>query len=340
MTTIVSILVAAIVIGVLAFVHELGHFWVAKKFGFGILEFAIGMGPVLWKKEKDGVQYSLRAFPIGGLCRFEGEDENSNSATAFNKQAVWKRMLVAAAGPFMNLLFAVVFATVTLAAYGDYMPEIVDFASASPAAEAGMQKGDVLLRVGNTKLEYYTDATDAIMAADSESCTVIVDRGGEKVELTLHAIYSEAEGRNMLGVTIQPVRYHFPIFTCIGNSFHYIGELVNTMVGFFGNLFKGEVHDGDLGGPVMIVDVIGQAVRLGFETVLRLTVLLSVNLAIVNLLPIPGLDGGRLVFMLIEAVRGKPMDPDKEGMIHLIGFALLMALVVFLTYKDVVRLLR
>lgn len=340
MTTIVSILVALIVIGVLAFVHELGHFWVARRFGFGIVEFAIGMGPVLWQKEKDGVLYSLRALPIGGMCRFEGEDAACESATAFNKQAVWKRMLVAAAGPFMNLLFAVVFAAVALMAYGDYMPEILDFAAVSPAAEAGMQKGDVLLRVGDTKLEYYTDATDAILTAESESCPVLVDRDGEKIELVLRGIYSEAEGRNMLGVTIQPVRYHFSFLTCVGNSFHYIGELVKTMLGFFGNLFKGEVHDGDLGGPVMIVNVIGQAVRLGFETVLRLTVLLSVNLAIVNLLPLPGLDGGRLVFMLIEAVRGKPMDPEKEGMIHLIGHALLMALVVFLTYKDVARLLR
>ncbi|MDO5111110.1 MAG: site-2 protease family protein [Clostridia bacterium] len=340
MTTIVSILVAVIVIGVLAFVHELGHFWVARKFGFGVLEFAIGMGPVLWKKEKNGVQYSLRALPLGGMCRFEGEDEDCDSPTAFNKQAVWKRMLVVVAGPFMNLLFAVVFATVTLAAYGDYMPEILDFAAVSPAAEAGMQKGDVLLRVGDKQLEYYTEATDAILAANSESCIVVVDRGGERLELTLYDIYSEAEGRNMLGVTIQPARYRFPLLTCVGNSFHYIGELVQTMFGFFGSLFKGEVHDGDVGGPVMIVDVIGQAVRLGFETVLRLTVLLSVNLAIVNLLPLPALDGGRLVFMLIEAVRGKPMDPDKEGMIHLIGFALLMALVVFLTYKDVMRLLQ
>ncbi len=340
MTTLISILAAVIVIGVLAFVHELGHFWVARKFGFGVLEFAIGMGPVLWKKEKNGVQYSLRALPLGGMCRFEGEDEACESPTAFHKQAVWKRMLVVVAGPLMNILFAVAFAAVTLAVYGDYMPEIVDFAAVSPAREAGMQKGDVLLRVGDKTLEYYTEATNAILAAQRERCIVVVDRGGERVELTLYNIYSEAEGRNMLGVTIQPARYHFPLATCVGNSFHYIGELVKTMFGFFGNLFQGEVRDGDLGGPVMIVDVIGQAVRLGFETVLRLTVLLSVNLGVVNLLPLPALDGGRLVFMLVEAVRGKPMAPEKEGLIHLIGFAMLMALVVFLTYKDVVRLLQ
>ena len=341
MTTVISILCALLVIGILAFVHELGHFLVAKSFGFGILEFAIGMGPVVWKKEKDGIQYSLRAFPIGGMCRFEGEDEKSENPRAFNNQKVWKRILVVLAGPLMNVLFAVFFAIVTLVAYGDYMPQIVGFSDASsPAALSGMKEGDILLKVDGEKLTYYTEATNAIAQANSESCTVEVDRGGEKVALTLQNIYNQSEGRNMLGVTIQPARYHFPFMSCVGNSFRYVGEMVGMMFDFFGELFKGNVQEGDVGGPVMMIDIIGQAVRLGFESVLRMAVLISINLAVVNILPFPALDGGRLVFMLIEAVRGKPIDQNAEGMVHLIGFGLLMLLVVFLTYKDIIRLIQ
>lgn len=341
MTTILSIICALLVIGILAFVHELGHFWVARKFGFGILEFAIGMGPVVWKKEKDGIQYSLRAFPLGGMCRFEGEDEECESPGAFNRQAVWKRILVTVAGPLMNVLFALLFAVITLVAYGDYMPQIVSLsAEDSPAAVAGIQPEDVLLKVGGQKITYYTEATDAILKADSESCEVLVDRGGEKVGLTLKNIYDAEQGRNMLGITIQPARYHFSFGECIVNSFRYVGDMVKSMFSFFGELFKGNVNDGDVGGPVMMIDIIGQAVRLGFETVLRLTVLISINLAVVNILPLPALDGGRIVLMLVEAVRGKPMDRNAEGMIHLIGFGLLMLLVVFLTYKDILRMVQ
>ncbi len=341
MTTVISIVCALLVIGVLAFIHEMGHFLVAKKFGFGIVEFAIGMGPVVWKKEKDGIQYSLRAFPIGGMCRFEGEDESSDHPRAFNNQAVWKRMLVVIAGPLMNVVFALVFAIVTLLAYGDFMPQIVGFAGDdAPAVLAGMQEGDVLLEIGGKKLTYYTEATEAIAAANSESCEVRVDRNGEKLRLTLHGIYSEADGRNMLGVSISPARYHFSVGECIVNSFRYVGDMVGMMFDFFGQLFKGQVQEGDVGGPVMMIDIIGQAVRIGFESVLRMTVLISINLAVINILPLPALDGGRLVFMLVEALRGKPMDQNTEGTIHLIGFGLLMALVVFLTYKDVLRILQ
>lgn len=339
MNTVLSIICALLVIGILAFVHELGHYWVARKFGFGIVEFAVGMGPVIWKKEKDGIQYSLRAFPIGGMCRFEGEDEECQSDGAFNKQAVWKRILVTVAGPLMNVLFALLFAVITLLAYGDYMPQIVSLASAdSPAALAGIEANDILLGVDGKKISYYTEATEAILEADSESCEVLLDRAGEKIKLTLSNIYDAEQGRNMLGITIQPARYHFTFGECVANSFRYVGDMVKSMFSFFGELFKGNVHDGDVGGPVMMIDIIGQAVRLGFETVLRLTVLISINLAVVNILPLPALDGGRIALMLVEAVRGKPMDRNAEGMIHLIGFGLLMLLVVFLTYKDILRL--
>ena len=336
-----SILCALLVISILAFVHELGHFYVAKKFGFGIVEFAIGMGPVIFKKEKDGIQYSLRAFPIGGMCRFEGEDEECDSPRAFNRQPVGKRILVTLAGPVMNVLFALLFAVITLLAYGDYMPQVIGFASAeAPAVRGGMEENDILLNVGGTKITYYTEATDAILNADSENCTVMVDRNGERLSFTLHDIYDAKEGRNMLGVTIQPARYRFSLGECVLNSFRYVGDMIRSMFSFFGDLFKGRVQDGDVGGPVMMIDIIGQAVRLGFETALRLTVLISINLAVVNILPLPALDGGRIVLMLVEALSGKPINRNTEGMIHLIGFGLLMLLVVFLTYNDVLRLLQ
>lgn len=339
LTTVLSILGAILVISVLACAHELGHFLVAKKLGFGILEFAIGMGPVVWSKTKDGIQYSLRAFPIGGICRFEGEDEAAQSDTCFNAQPVYKRMLVVVAGPLMNVLLALFLSVITLFCYGDYLPGIVGFASEeAPAVRAGMQEGDILLSVDGRRIDYYADATDIIAKADSASCTVLVDRGGETVTLTLRDIYSQAEGRNMLGVTISPVRYHFGLWQSVSGSVRYVGSMAGTLFRWLGSIFTQGVQEGDVAGPVGTISIIGQAVRLGMETILRMTVLISINLAVINILPFPALDGGRLMFMLLEALRGKPIAPEREGMVHLIGFAMLMMLIVFLTYKDIARM--
>ncbi len=343
MSTLVSILLALVVLSVFVVIHELGHYGAGRLLGFGILEFSVGMGPVLFKVKRKGIDYSLRALPIGGMCRFYGEDEDlpadAPAGLPFNAQKVWKRFLVVVAGPVMNLLFAVIFAVIALVAYGDYGVQIQDFSyENSPAEQAGLLPGDILMNVDGREIMYYAQATDFIIAANSEESPVTVLRNGERVTVTVKNFYSEADGRNMLGIQIDYARVRFGFFDACGRSFGYVWSMIVEMVKFLGSVFSGTVQSGDVAGPVGTINIIAQAVRAGFETVLRLGILISVNLGFINILPFPALDGGRLIFMLIEAVRGKPVAPQKEGVVHFIGFVLLMALMAYLVVKDVIGL--
>ena len=351
MTTFLSILAAFVVLSVLVFVHELGHFIAGRLLGFKILEFSIGMGPQVLKKEKNGIVYSLRALPIGGMCKFYGEDEGDDDKDFFSSKPVWKRIIVVAAGPIMNVVFSVVFAVITVIGYGDilYRPAIAGLSEEiTTAAEAGIMENDVLLEIDGVAIEgscnysvTIDSAIEAIKAADPEDdVTIVVDRGGEEVSLTASSLFDEASGQNMLGVSVgaAPVRVKYGFFESIGHSFKYIGNVISEYLSFFGRLFTGNVSTDDVGGTIMMIDLLQQAVRAGFETVLRMAVVLSLSLGLMNALPIPALDGGRLLFMLIELIFRKPVPAKVEGMIHFAGFVLLMILMVFLVYLDITKI--
>ena len=324
--TLLSIVGALLVLTVLVFVHELGHFYAGKKLGFRIDEFAIGMGPVVCSKEKNGTRFAIRALPIGGLCAFHGEDEGVSDPECFNAQPVWKRMIVVLAGPFMNILLAVVLAVIILMTYGEYMPMINDFtAENTPAEAAGIQVGDIITEIDGKSITYYAECTDYIQQADPARIEVTVRRDGMDVTLTAHDIYD-------------PERLRYGLLEDATNSVRYTCYIVKEMFKVLGGLFTGGVTSDDVAGPVGTISIIGQAVRAGFEVVLRLGVLISINLGIMNILPIPALDGGRFLFMVIEAVRGKPIPPEKEGMIHMAGLVLLFSLMILLTVMDVRKL--
>ena len=249
-------------------------------------------------------------------------------------------MIVIAAGPVMNILTAIILATIMLMTYGEYMPSINSFSfENSPAQAAGLEPGDMIVGINGHKLSYYNEISELIINADSESMQVEVLRGGEELSFTVKDFYNQDEGRNLIGIIMEPARLKYGFFGAVAGSFNYIWQMIKDLISFFGMLFKGQVQSGDVAGPVGIVSIIGQAVRTGFETVLRLGVLISANLGLMNLLPLPALDGGRFIFLIIEAVRGKPVPPEKEGIIHLVGFALLIILVLLLTISDVRRLI-
>lgn len=337
--TLLSIVGALLVLTVLVFVHELGHFYAGKKLGFRIDEFAIGMGPVVCSKEKNGTRFAIRALPIGGLCAFHGEDEGVSDPECFNAQPVWKRMIVVLAGPFMNILLAVVLAVIILMTYGEYMPMINDFtAENTPAEAAGIQVGDIITEIDGKRITYYAECTDYIRQADHAGIEVTVRRGGSDVTLTARDIYDPESGSNRLGIYISPERLRYGLLEAATNSVRYTCYIVKEMFKVLGGLFTGSVTSDDVAGPVGTISIIGQAVRAGFEVVLRLGVLISINLGIMNILPIPALDGGRFLFMVIEAVRGKPIPPEKEGMIHMAGLVLLFSLMILLTVMDVRKL--
>lgn len=336
--TFLSILAALLVLSVFVVVHELGHFVAGRLLGFTVLEFAVGMGPAILKKEKNGITYSLRAFPIGGMCRFYGEDEEAKDGRSFASHPVWKRIIVVAAGPVMNILTAILFAVVSLMSYGVYVdvPTVQELSSeTAPAAVAGIEPGDVLYAINGDVIESYEETSELILGASGAEMTITVQRDGELVDLIVRDFYNEAEGRNLIGITYGYGRERYGLFQAVGASFRYVWDIFVEMARFIGSIFTQGVQAGDVVGPVGTVTIIGQAVRTGFETVLYLAVLISVNLAFMNLLPLPALDGGRLVFLIIEAIRRKPVPPEKEGMVHFAGLVLLMLLMVCLTVSDV-----
>ena len=340
MSTVISVVVALVLLSLLVMIHELGHYIAGRVLGFSIVEFSIGMGPkLLKKKDKRGTEFSLRAFPIGGMCRFEGEDENVVNEKSFNAQKVWKRIIVVLAGPITNLVFAILLSFVTLTAFGDFIPAVYEVNQSSPAEAAGMQPGDIISDINGKPVKFYFQTVDMIQAADPQNLQVLVLRNGEEKLLSFPNVYNEAQGKNVIGITITTERMKFGVGESALRSVNYVTSTLLETFRFLGNAFQGNVSSTDAGGPVAIVAMISEAVRTGGENVLRLLVLISASLGIMNLLPIPAMDGGRLVFMLIEAVRGKPISQEKEGMIHFVGLILLFGLIILLTINDVSNLL-
>ena len=341
MTTALSILAALLLLSLLVTIHELGHYTAGRLLGFKIVEFSVGMGPVLLKKTRDGIQYSLRALPIGGMCRFYGEDEAAADCRSFNAQAIWKRVVVVLSGPVMNLLFALLCALFTLSLFGDYMPAVYEVSGTdTPAYAAGLRVGDVITKIDGKRVTFYSQTVDMIQAVKGSDTTLTVIRNAGEVELAVHNLYNAEAGKNLLGVTISPERVRFDAAGTLTHSFSYITATFKDSLSFFGRLFQGNISSGEVAGPVGIIAYISEAVRSSAETVLRFAVLISASLGIMNLLPLPALDGGRLLFMIIEAVRGKAIPAEKEGIIHFVGLILLFGLIIFLTYNDITNLIR
>jgi len=276
-----------------------------------------------------------------GMCRFYGEDEAVSDAQCFNAHPALHRIAVVAAGPLMNLLLALVLAIASIGMYGVMVPQIHGIPeNDSPAALAGIQVGDVLTAIDGKPIDFYNDAVGMIRAASGTRAVLTVSRDGTPVDLIVTDFYNAELGYNYLGVTLTPVRMHYEMGHAFRYSFRYVGSIVRDTLGFFGTLFRGEVQSTDVAGPVGTIAYVSKAVRYGAEMVLQFAVLISVSLGVFNLVPLPALDGGRLLFLLIELVRGKPIDQEKEGMVHFVGIVLLFGLILFLTYNDIMNLIR
>ncbi len=334
------VLLALVLLGVLIVAHEAGHFFAARACGIEVQEFAMGMGPALVRWEsKRGTQFSLRPLPIGGFCQFYGEDEDVADPRAFNNQRVWKRALTVACGPLMNFAVALVVIVVYLSALGlmTTVPR-VDVVEDN-AARAGLMTGDTLLSVNGVAIEDVNTVVDVISASEGADVTLRVDRGGVQTDVVITPFYDEEAGRYRVGFSFAQERMRLSLLESIPFSVHYNVESVRLIVNTLKNLiFKGE-GVGDVTGPVGTVYVIQEVTQQGgIDIYLELLALISVNLGVMNLLPIPGLDGSRLLFLLVEGVRRKPVRRELEGSIHAAGFVLLMLLMAALTYKDIVQI--
>jgi len=327
-----SILIAIFMFGFLIFIHELGHFLAAKKAGIGVVEFSLGMGPRIWKKQGKETLFSLKLFPIGGSCMMVGEDEDIEDERAFNKKSKRARIGVLAAGAGMNLVFGVILVFIIQC----FVPQFVTTRIEDVYLEeqTAFQTGDRIVRCDGYGVLNYTDLSLAINFIDSDTFDATVIRDGERVKLTDIPIIDTEEGKRIgisFGVEDMTIG---SVFTQTATESLSIVRSVWKSLAF---LVTGRVGVGELTGPVGITAMIGDTVEYGALPVLSLVALIAINLGVMNLLPLPALDGGRILFILIEAVMGRPIPPEKEGIVHLVGFGLLMLLTVFVFINDIIR---
>lgn len=329
-----TIIYAILIFCLLIFVHEFGHFIAAKACGVKVNEFAIGMGPAFFKKQKGETQYSLRIFPIGGFCAMEGEDEDSEDERAFNNKPAWQRACVLAAGPFMNLLPAMLLLVVIATWAGQPTTTINKVIDGSPAYEAGLQKGDEILGIDGKKIDEWNDLLTVVGQTKNDTVSFELDRDGKKMTIQSRVEYDEQAQRNKVGVS--PVFKHSLAEGTV-NGVKNTGKMTVMMYDILKKLVTGEVSVKELSGPVGIVYAVNDSAKAGVIYVIYLSALLSLNLAIMNLLPLPALDGGRLLFLVIRKFTGKRMTDEMEGKVHFVGIMLLLLLMVYVTWNDIVR---
>lgn len=325
-----TFITAVIVFTLIVVIHEFGHFIIARLSGVKVEEFAVGMGPKLWSIQPKETVYSIRVFPIGGFCKMLGEDESNQDPRAFNNKPIFKRIATIAFGPIMNLFLAVIIFSLIFAT----IPTVHEVSANSPASQAGMQKGDKIVEINGTPITQWEQIRPIVDANKGKQMELKYQRSGEIKQVNLVPIPRPGEEGAMIGVMPS---YAFTGFS-LSQGVNVTTTVTYEMVKFLGKLFTGNASMEYVEGPVKIVKRMGDAAQVGVAAVLQFTAFLSLNLFIINLLPFPALDGGRLVFLFIEAVRRKPVDPQKEGMVHFIGFVLLMILSAFIIYKDIITL--
>lgn len=343
-----TIILFILVFGVVVIAHEFGHFLLAKANGIHVVEFAVGMGPNLLSFQKGGTRYSLKLFPIGGACMFEGEDglvtkDGEESEGSFQKAGVWGRIATVVAGPFFNfiLAFIVAFIMVNMMIIRD--PVATQVEAGSGAAAGGLQDGDRILSMNGEKIKLYQEVSLFMQTSyQGGGVEVVYERGGQSYSTVITPQYSETEGRYLLGISNASFVEPKGIDT-LKYAWYEMRYSVKATYKSLGMLVGGRVSRQDVAGPVGIaVNVVGKTYEetkdSGWQTVLlnmlNIILMLSVNLGILNLLPIPALDGGRLVFLLVEVIRGKPIPAEKEGIVHFIGLMFFMVLMVFIFFND------
>ena len=351
----VTLIVFILVFSIVVIAHELGHFLIAKLNGIKVLEFAIGMGPALVQFTKGETKYVLRLLPLGGACMFEGEDgvysskedgkEKQKIEGSFAEANVWARIATVFAGPFFNIILAFLLSLIVVGFSGAMKPTINGLMDGYPAKEAGLEVGDVITRMDGDRVYLQSEVT--VISSMSRGKTIEVEflRNGEEHTTMVTPMFSKEDNRYYMGFTIGEY-VECKGLKLIQYSFYEVRYWLNATIDSLLMLVQGQLTKDDLSGPVGIAVTIDQTIEqtkpYGISatilTMINFAVLLSVNLGVMNLLPIPALDGGRLLFLLVEVVRGKPIPPEKEGIVHFVGFVALMILMVFVMYNDIMRI--
>lgn len=314
----------------LVFVHEFGHFIVAKRNDVLVHEFSIGMGPLIYGFKRGETFYALRAIPLGGYVKLEGEDLKSDHPRSLAKKKPWQKLLVLVAGATMNFLLAIVLLAGVYMYMGIPTTTLADVQTGKPAYVAGLQKGDKIVSVAGKSMKSWNDISNAISQTKGK-LSMTFERQGQQKNAELTPELDAPNKRYIVGIV--PVYEKSPLHATT-YAIDRVGYFSKSILVFLGELpFKG-AKAGDVAGPVGVFKIVGQAAQSGVVSVLFLTAILSINLGIFNLLPFPALDGGRIVFVLVEWVRGKPIDQEKEGLVHFVGFVILIGLMVLLVFND------
>ena len=365
MSIFITLIAALIVFSAVIAIHEFGHFTVAKLCGIQVNEFSIGMGPVLWKKNHKGTQYSLRALPVGGFVALEGEESpESQQAEAnhavqeqptpetevpvqpagipLNEAPVWQRVLVMVAGAAMNFVLGFVVLVILLAVQSTPITSKVIYAIQDGAlcGQTGLQAGDEVLAVNGRRCFVANDMLYELVRTEQYQADFTVRRSGQTVELknVQFDTWQDDQGQThmSLGFTVYGIqKTPLSVVKEAGNSVLYYGRIVFTSLM---DLLRGRESINNLSGPVGIVSAIGQAASYGWQDLLQLLALITINLGIFNLLPFPALDGGKVVFLLIEGITGHAVPEKLQGGLTVAAFALLFGLMIFATYNDIIRL--
>ncbi|MGB4437898.1 MAG: RIP metalloprotease RseP [Sedimentibacter sp.] len=412
-----TIIASILVFSAIVLVHEYGHYKAAKSVGIKVYEFAIGMGPTLFKKEKGGTTYSIRAIPIGGFVQMEGEEEDVKTPTSFATKTVWQRFKVIAAGPFMNFVLALALFIIIAFSFGVYGNTVDYVDENSNEYAAGLRTGDEIISINDQKAYIWEDIYYEITDQDNSFYTVTYKRDGQVKEAKINNNYRKLVGvtSNLVDgkttTTVSPSDMSSPAYTAgikdgdkivkindvpistweevtseiehsaenddikvtvnrggqildfnivpqtqiivkfdtkleksfvsaIASSAYKTVYYIELMFKTISQLVTGKLGSDALGGPIMVISMVGEAAESGILSLLNLAAFISINLGFMNLLPIPALDGSKLVFLLIESVRGKSIPVEKEGYIHFVGFVVLIGFMLFITYKDILRLLR
>lgn len=341
MSTVISIISAVLIFCVIVVVHEFGHFIVARKCGIDVQEFAIGMGPVIFKKQGKHTLFTLRLLPLGGFCSM-GEDEESDNENSFRNKSVWRRIAVIAAGAIMNLILGFILSLIIFLVAGKVTTTIIaEIVPGSGCETAGMAVGDRITKVNGLHIFTANDIIYELRNDEDGVLDFVVERDGEN--LTFNGVkfgltVDEETGERVLNYDFKVYMKNMTaaeLLPAAANKFMYYSRLILMSLR---DLISGKYGLNNLQGPVGIVTVISESAQeSGFDIgyLLDIAMLISVNVGIFNLLPLPALDGGRLVFLIIEAIRRKPIKAETEGMVHFAGFALLMLLMIIVTFNDV-----
>lgn len=379
----VTVIVTIVIFMVMITLHEFGHFIMAKTLGVNVLEFSVGMGPAVFKRKGKDTLYSLRALPIGGYCRLDGEDGGSDNPSAFCNQKLWKRFLVVSAGAILNLLLGFVLFIVLVGMMGPFKSNTIGKVDERAyLAQSGVIAGDKIVRINGHRVSSYNDISlYSNELKQGEEIELVVKRNGEKISFSVmpsmdettvtygetSAEYSDTingvnETRTItyeadeipeeyVGKTYSTSRYiiGFEPLICevtaaniVPQAWHYTEYVAKSIYRALWDMISRQSGFENVSGPVGVAGAVNQAVHSGKESginVLFLVAMLTINLGIFNLLPLPALDGGRLFFMLVELIRGEPVPPEKEGLVHAIGLVLLLILAAVICFNDILKLI-